>query len=168
MDALTEFRAGKDEFFKSDHHSPIPNEARHHFDGLNYFPPNPDLIFELPVQEADGAELKIQTTDGETRVYRRSGRVRFTVDGVDTELTLYDTGHPGFFLPFRDGTSGKETYGAGRYLDLEPNSDGSITLDFNYAYNPFCVYDEAYSCPLPPPENWLTVRIEAGEQNYPE
>ncbi|MFQ5967479.1 MAG: DUF1684 domain-containing protein [Acidimicrobiia bacterium] len=166
MDQLTEFRKHKDEFFRESHHSPIPHEARHTFAGLNYYAPNPDLVFKLNVEEADGSELSIGTTDGATRTYRRVGKVSFEVNGEQATLTLFDTGHPGWFLPFRDSTSGKETYGAGRYLDLEPNPDGTVTIDFNYAYNPSCVYDEAYSCPLPPPENWLQVPIEAGEQNF--
>ncbi len=88
----------------------------------------------------------------------------FEVDGEPVSLALYDTGHPGYFLPFRDRTSGSETYGAGRYLDIEPSDDGTATIDFNEAYNPFCAYNDAYACPLPPPENWLQVRIEAGER----
>ncbi|MBT8206662.1 MAG: DUF1684 domain-containing protein, partial [Acidimicrobiia bacterium] len=79
------------------------------------------------------------------------------------DVTLYDTGAHGYFVPFRDATSGKESYGAGRYLDVHPNEDGTVTLDFNYAYNPYCAYDEAFSCPLPPIENWLEVPIAAGE-----
>jgi uncharacterized protein (DUF1684 family) len=81
-------------------------------------------------------------------------------------LQLYDTGHPGLFLPFRDATSGRETYGGGRYLDIQPNDDGTVTLDFNLAYSPFCAYSDGYSCALPPTENWMSVRIEAGEKTW--
>ena len=81
-------------------------------------------------------------------------------------LVLYTTGHDGYFLPFRDSTSGKTTYGAGRYIDLEPNPDGSVTIDFNMAYNPYCAYNDSYSCPLPPVENWLQIPIEAGELDW--
>jgi uncharacterized protein len=70
----------------------------------------------------------------------------------------------GLFVPFRDATSGKETYGAGRYLDLEPREDDLYELDFNRAYHPYCAYDDAWSCTLPPPENRLPVRVEAGER----
>jgi uncharacterized protein (DUF1684 family) len=92
--------------------------------------------------------------------------VSFEVRGEAVSLALYDSGHPGYFLPFRDATSGKASYGAGRYLDIEPNSDGTVTIDFNLAYNPFCAYNDAYSCPLPPTENWLQVPIEAGEKDF--
>lgn len=164
---LLEQRRAKDEFFRTSHHSPLPHEDRHDFEGLDYYEPNPDLVFTIPIDQGDGSEITIQTTDGEERVYRRAGKVTFEVDGEPATLTLYSTGHEGFFVPFRDRTSGEATYGAGRYLDVEPNDDGSITIDFNLAYNPSCVYDECFSCPIPPIENWLQVAIEAGEKTYP-
>ncbi len=164
--ALLHHRSQKDDFFRHSPQSPLPGAARSRFSGLEYFEPAPELAFTLPVAPADGSEATVMTTDGQERLYRRAGTVSFAVDGEPTELTLYSTGHPGYFVPFRDTTSGKESYGAGRYLDVEPNEDGTVTLDFNYAYNPFCAYDEAYSCPLPPGENWLRVPIRAGERTY--
>jgi len=163
--ALQDHRLRKDEFFETSHHSPLSHETRHEFSGLAYYDPEPSLVLTLPVDTDVEGELDIQTTDGAIRHYRRVGKVRFEVAGEDAELTLFDTGQPGWFLPFRDATSAMETYGAGRYLDLEPNADGTVTIDFNYAYHPFCAYDEAYSCPLPPQENWLEVPIRAGERN---
>lgn len=162
--ALLRHRRQKDEFFRHSPQSPLPHDARHDFGGLAYFEPEPALSYTLPVEPADGSEVVIQATDGSQRTYVRAGKVRFPVEGAEVELTLYSTGHPGYFVPFRDATSGKETYGAGRYLDVEPNDGGTVTLDFNYAYSPFCAYDEAYSCPLPPGENWLRVPIRAGEK----
>jgi uncharacterized protein (DUF1684 family) len=164
---ITEFRSNKDEFFAMSHHSPIPDRDRVGWQGLAYFDPAEELIFTLPVTPADGTTLTVQTSDGHERVFRRIGTVTFPVEGDDATLTLLasDSQH-GVFVPFRDATSGKESYGAGRYLDLEPNEDGTVTLDFNYAYNPYCAYSDAYSCPLPPVENWLTVPIRAGERTY--
>lgn len=164
---LLAYREEKDEFFRTSHHSPLGHGDRSGFAGLQYFDPNPDLIFTVPVEPADGSEIHIPTTDDQERVYKRAGKVELEVRGEPVELTLYDTGHPGYFLPFRDATSGQATYGAGRYLDIEPNEDGTVTIDFNMAYNPSCVYDEGYSCPIPPVENWLQVPIEAGEKDYP-
>lgn len=163
---LIEHRRAKDDFFASSHHSPLDPDVRSSFDGLDYYPPNPDLVFHLPVEPADGAQVEVQTSDGRQRLYARSGRVTFEVDGRSVRLTLYSTGQPGYFIPFRDATSGKETYGAGRYLDVDPNPDGTVTIDFNMAYNPFCAYSDAFSCPLPPSENWLPVPIEAGEKDF--
>lgn len=164
--ALLVNRKAKDEFFGTSHHSPLDHLAQEGFRGLNYFDPNPDLVFKLEVEPGDSTEVKVQTSDGQLRLYKRVGVVQFEIDGVATSLTLYSTGHSGLFVPFRDATSGTSTYGAGRYLDLDDPIDGVTTVDFNEAYNPFCVYNEAYSCPLPPIENWLTVPIEAGEMDY--
>jgi uncharacterized protein (DUF1684 family) len=163
---LLEFREAKDHFYGNALESPLSHETRHDFGGLDYYDPNPDLVFRLPVEPGDDSEVRVGTSDGAERTYRRVGTVHFVVNGEATRLTLYSTGHPGYFLPFRDSTSGRGTYGAGRYLDIEPNEDGTVTVDFNYAYNPTCAYDDAYSCPLPPVENWLPVPIEAGEKDF--
>lgn len=156
-------RRAKDEFFAAEH-SPLGDEFRKDFNGLRYFDPNPDLVYTVPVEPGDNQEVAVQTSDGQVRSYRRAGRVEFAVAGEQVALALYSTGDPGYFVPFRDGTSGRTTYGAGRYLDIEPNADGSVTIDFNLAYNPWCAYDDAYSCPLPPAENWLSIEIAAGER----
>jgi uncharacterized protein (DUF1684 family) len=164
---LQRLRQHKDHMFRDDPHSPVPPEERARFAGLRYFPPNPHLQLELEVETADGSTLEIPTSDGSTRRFRRSGRVRFEIDGEQAELVLLTReDEHGFFLPFRDATSGKESYGAGRYLDVERGSDGRVQVDFNLAYNPYCAYNDAFSCPLPPPENWLRVPIRAGEAAY--
>jgi uncharacterized protein (DUF1684 family) len=163
---LAEYRKAKDEYFRTSHDSPLGRGDRSGFDGLDYFAPRQDLVFTVPIHPGDGSEVWVQTSDEAERVYRNAGTVELTVDGEPVTLALYDTGHTGLFVPFRDGTSGVTTYGAGRYLDLEPNEDGTVTIDFNLAYNPSCVYSDGWSCPIPPPENWLSVPIEAGEKMY--
>ena len=164
---LLDQRRAKDEAFATHPQSPLPHHLRHDFGGLRYFDPNPDLVSTVPVEPADDSEVRVQTSDGQERIYRRTGRVTVEIAGQPVTLTLYSTDQPGYFLPFRDATSGKTTYGAGRYLDIDPNGDGTVTIDFNRAYNPFCAYNEAYSCPLPPIENWLEVSVEAGEKDFP-
>ena len=159
-------RGAKDEFFASDPHSPLDHHDQHNFAGLRYFEPNPDLALALPVEDGNGETVRLQTSDGQERVYTAAGTVEFEVGEELTTLTLYSTGHPGFFVPFRDATSGSGTYGAGRYLDIEEPVNGVVEIDFNLAYNPYCAYNEAYSCPLPPIANWLKVPIEAGEMDY--
>ncbi len=164
---LLEFRANKDEFFGGSHQSPISHEDRHHWDGLNYFEPNETLSLRLEMADGDRSILSTQTSDGQARTYLRIGQISFEVDGQPVTLTVLQTdGDNDLFLPFRDSTSGKESYGAGRYLDLELNEDDTVTVDFNYAYNPYCAYSDAFSCPLPPVENWLQVPIRAGEAIY--
>ena len=167
IEALAEHRKQKDEFFATGHHAPLDQAQQQRFSGLSYFEPSPDLIFTLEVEPADQAAITIRTSDERERVYRRDGHVTFEVGAETVSLTLYNTGQPGYFVPFRDATSGKTTYGAGRYLDIDPNPDGTVTLDFNYAYNPYCAYSDSYSCPMPPHDNWLSVPIEAGEKNWP-
>ncbi len=171
--AIEKQRAQKDEYFGNHPHSPIPPDERDAFDGLEYFPVDEDYRFELPLAEYDEKErITVGTsTDGE-REYLQWGEFRFPVDGEEVTLQAYksDPDDDRLWVPFRDATSGEETYGAGRYLDLEPEShrtpDGEWILDFNEAYNPTCAYSDQYECPLPPMDNWLEVPIEAGEKTY--
>jgi len=165
---LQRFRAEKDHFFAHDHRAPLTHEQQHGFDGLKYFAENPSLVIRAKVDRAvQSGEVRMATTNGQEQVYRRFGIVRFQVDGVDTQVTLYaSAGSHDLFLPFRDATSGKETYGAGRYLELHAHGD-EVVIDFNYAYNPNCAYNPEWDCPLPPPENWLKVPIRAGEKAFP-
>jgi uncharacterized protein len=168
MDAQTiaHYRANKDEYLRTSPNSPIPYEYQGAFEGLPYFDWNPDLVMEAQAQEADGAKVSVATSDGSARVYQRAATVTVQIAGHQQTLALYDTGHPTLFLPFRDATSGRETYGGGRYLDIEPNGGGLITIDFNLAYSPYCAYSDGYSCALPPAENWMTVPIAAGEKTW--
>jgi uncharacterized protein (DUF1684 family) len=167
---LEDFRREKDDFFRTGHDSPLTHEQTHHFTGLEYFPENPDLVvvseLEPPTESGD---VTMETSTGESQVYDRAGVVRFKVDGDPAQVTLFrPKGDDSLFLPFRDALSGKETYGAGRYLDLAPPHEGHVVVDFNYAYNPSCAYNPKYSCPLPPVENWLQVPIRAGERKFSE
>ena len=166
MTTLDAYRANKDAYLRTDPHSPIPPQYRDRFEGLPYFEWNPELIFTVPVESGTGDPVTIATSDGSERTYRQAGTIHFAVGDEQVSLDLYDTGHAGLFLPFRDATSGKESYGSGRYLDLQPNEDGTVTVDFNLAYSPFCAYDDGYSCALPPVTNWLSVPIEAGERTW--
>ena len=162
----TMFRKEKDNFFAGGH-SPLPEDVRLAFDGLKYFEPDEALELVLTIESDDGGMVEVQTSDGATRYYTRAGAVTFVVNEEPVTLTLFSApGDSGYFMPFRDVTSGKASYGAGRYLDLEAAVDGKVEIDFNLAYNPYCAYSEEYSCPLPPSENWLTVPITAGEKAY--
>jgi len=160
------FRAEKDEFFEFDPHSPLTDEQQANFDGLKYFPVREDLRFEVEIEPfKEQVNIKMQTTTGDLRDFTRYGVVRFMVDEEPAVLTVFANEH-GYFIPFVDAQAGKETYGAGRYLDPEETEDGKLILDFNLAYNPYCAYNELYSCPLPPAENRLKVAIKAGEKNF--
>ena len=170
---IEEARKQKDGFFKSGYQSPISWEEREHFKGLNYYPPDAKYRFELELFEHSGKEfLEIEDTKGNIRKFIRWGEFTFDVDGIECKLQAYksDEQEERLFVPFKDLTSGKETYGAGRYLDLESGksitSEGKWVLDFNKAYNPWCAYSKNYACPFTPTENWLKVPIYAGEKSY--
>ena len=171
-DAVAQFRADKDAYFKGSPHSPIPADEREAFAGLPYYDVDERLYFDdLRLQPYEGDEptsFQIPTSDNQLRPAKRAGVLRFELDGEPRQLTAYTfdnaPSNGSLFVPFLDATSGTETYGAGRYLDLEPEEDGTYILDFNLAYHPTCVYDPRYSCPLTPAENRLPIRIEAGER----
>jgi uncharacterized protein len=169
--AIAGYRAEKDAFFKASAHSPIPEEEREAFEGLPYYPIDEDLVVDgLSLEPYAGSEpssFEIPTSDGKLRPAHRAGTFAFDLNGAPRRLTAYQLdGSRGdsLFVPFLDETSGRETYGAGRYLDLEPDEDGTYAIDFNLAYHPSCVYAPKYSCPLTPAENRLATRIEAGER----
>jgi len=158
-------RKAKDEAFRSDPGSPIPPWERAAFRGLSYYPPDERYRFEVALVKEKPAALDIQRSGGDVVRYMRLGHFALRLPDGDVKLALYESeGHA--FVPFRDATSGKETYGAGRYLDPPQVAPGRYLVDFNAAYNPFCAYNEAYSCPFPPPENWLRLPVRAGEKAY--
>jgi uncharacterized protein (DUF1684 family) len=148
-------------------------EEKRSFDHLLYYPPDRDYavratLFRVP--EPDVVEML--TSQGLKKTYYRYARIRFRLDGEDRELTAFKSkltgeGSDSLFIPFRDATSGRETYGAGRFLDVDEPAAEDFVLDFNRAYNPLCNYSPAFNCPIPPRENHLEVAIRAGERTYP-
>jgi uncharacterized protein len=169
--AIGGYRAEKDEFFKSSPRSPIPEDERAAFEGLPYYPIDEDLVIEglrlEPYAGSEPSSFEIPTSDGKLRPAHRAGTFSFQLGGEPRRLTAYQLAAgrgDSLFVPFLDQTSGRETYGAGRYLDLEPDEDGTYAIDFNLAYHPSCVYQPTFSCPLTPAENRLATRIEAGER----
>jgi hypothetical protein len=169
---LIAHRAEKDRFFREHRQSPLPRAAREGFDGLAYYDPDPDYRVEATVEPADGdGTIEIDTTAGTRVEYERVAALAFELAGEDRRLIAYrrvDGEGDGLFVPFRDATSGTGTYGAGRYMEFEVDGTldpgASVTLDFNLAYHPFCAYNDAFACPLPPAENRLDVRVTAGER----
>ncbi len=166
-------RAEKDEFFATHRQSPIPPEKRDNFEGLAYFDPDPAYRVEATVTKFDQPEqVHLDTSDGRSIRYNRAFEFEFELDGETLTLAGYrqDT-DDAVFVPFRDKTTGQESYKDGRYIELEVEGtleDGErIVIDFNLAYSPFCAYSETFSCPLPPEENWLEVVVPAGERAPP-
>jgi hypothetical protein len=166
MPSLTEQRNMKDQFFAIDPHSPLTPEQKEGFEHLAYFDEDQALRLEIDIEPfEEQVQLQMQTSTGDVQTYTRYGRFSFDVDGEQAELTVYASPH-GFFLPFVDSQAGVDTYGAGRYLDPPKLPNGNFLIDFNDAYNPYCAYNELWSCPIPPAENRLTVAVKAGEKNF--
>jgi uncharacterized protein (DUF1684 family) len=164
---IAELRRAKDEHFRRSPDSPLTEEQRRSFAGLSYFDEDRSFRFVLELDRSDeGGEEEVEMSDGTTTVMRRAGSLHFNVDGATARVIAYEEEGGRLFVPFRDATSGKETYGAGRYVESEPVSAGHYELDFNRAYSPYCAYNECWRCPLPPRENWLSVAIRAGEKTF--
>jgi uncharacterized protein len=173
---IDNYRRGKNIKLLYGDATPLLPEQQKNFNGLNYFAPDRSYLVEATLVKAAQQEDVVMKTSGDrTPVYIRYGVVNFTLNGENYSLSVYqnkkmlelsqDT--TSLFIPFRDETCGKETYGGGRYIDCEiPVSGNKITVDFNKAYNPYCAYNHSYSCVIPPEENRLAVRIEAGEMNF--
>jgi hypothetical protein len=175
LEAWKEFRAARDRLFREHPQSPLTPEQRSAFQGLKYYPYDPawrvvgTLDFNISRES-----FQVELPEG-LLCYTRIARARFATPAGEGELSVFwIAGYGGgLFLPFRDSTSGGETYGGGRYLydtikgaDLGTGLGNEIVLDFNYAYNPSCAYSPQWLCPLAPPENTLPFPVEAGEKIF--
>jgi uncharacterized protein (DUF1684 family) len=169
-DRLRERRAEKDRAFAEQRASPLPPERREAFDGLDYFDPDPAYRVSATVTVHDDPDpVDLETSDDRTVRYLRAVTFAFELGGETHRLHGYRReGDDEIFVPFRDKTTGQQTYHGGRYMELEPDgelTDGDeVVVDFNLAYTPFCAFSDAFSCPLPPEENWLVVTVPAGER----
>lgn len=169
------FRQERDLLVAEHPQSPLPTGDTSNFEGLEYFDYDPALRYVLPVEhDVEPEVLEIQLQEDGLLKLRRFGRVRLEGELEGSSLSLFwiEGYGGGVFLPFKDATSGSETYGGGRYLlDTIKHADlgreeGRLVLDFNYAYNPSCAYNPDWVCPLSPPENTLSIEIRAGEKAY--
>lgn len=169
-----EHRKKRDEELKKEENGPIPAEYKAKFTGLRYFEPNNGFLVTAEfVRLKKPKSVWFATSDGKEKEYMRFAQIKFRLMGKQFVLAAYYSvkvrSMPGYakhvFVPFKDLTNLVETYGGGRYLDLtEPDGD-LIQVDFNRAYNPYCAYSDGYSCPKVPDENYMDIRIEAGEKN---
>jgi len=168
---LKTFREKRDRFFKEDPNSPLEESDRKKFKGLHYYPV--DLKFAMtgsieqyPV-EPKSFYAGLPTSKGTEKKYVKYGRFRFNWMGKEYLLQIYrPLGGGELFLPFKDRTSGGETYPNGRYLYIEPMPGGKVLIDFNRAYNPFCEYNKKYTCTFAPEENRLGIAIRTGEKRF--
>ena len=176
MAEVRQMREDKDEFFTEHPQSPIKPDNRDDFDGLEYFEPDPDYRVPARVRVYGNPDpIELDVTAGAPIRYLRSVIFEFELQGERIQLAGYQqesTDDRTIFIPFRDKTTGQQTYKQGRYMEMEPDDDlvngDVVTLDFNLAYNPFCAYAETFACPLAPEENWPEVVVPAGEQTPPD
>lgn len=158
-------RKAKDQFFRTNAESPIPDKNA--FTGLSYY--KPTLTYRVTARLEPFADktqkLVVKMSDGSEEVYTKYAHAVFMLKDVTCRLLIVQAAD-NYTVLFRDATSGRETYGGGRYLDLDPNNltGSQVILDFNTAYNPYCAYNSTYACPIPPAENKLSVAVEAGER----
>jgi uncharacterized protein len=179
---LQQFRESRGELFATHPQSALDQEQKQEFQGLRYFPYNPAMCIEAVIEkDVEPLVLSVAMNAEETMTMTTVGRLHFRLEGVNVALSLYwlNIYGGGLFLPFRDTTSPAESYGGGRYLfdtikgsDFLPvpgaSANERILLDFNYAYNPSCAYNDRWVCPLAPIENRLKVPIRAGEMKFKE
>lgn len=167
-DEIMQRRVEKDKYMKEGAKSPMPDKLRQGFKGLKYFPIDNKYRFKIEITEFDKKKpLVMLTSKGKKRDFVRYGYFKIKIGDETFKLYAYLSKNADYlFIPFRDKTSGKESYGGGRYLDLELNKDGLYEVDFNLAYNPYCAYNYKYSCPIPPAENSLPAAIKAGERVF--
>lgn len=165
-------RTEMETFLKSGTGSPFSQDSIS-FDGLKFFPADVKYRIKAKLKPIDGKKVVLlATSDGKEQKYLEYAFAEFELDGVQNQLLILEVMEMGpqrgkLFLAFSDETSGIETYGAGRYLDVKKvPAAKSVELDFNLAYNPYCAYNDKYSCPFPPKENLLKTAIRAGEMNY--
>ena len=167
LSAIEDWRTTRDRDWRAST-DPIPANRRDELLPLRYFPPDPKYAVPAQLRLSDTRPVvELPTSTGTLRRMQVVGTLAFTLNGQQLSLgALSPAGEPirSLFVPFADLTTGKETYSAGRYLDIPPTATGIYTIDFNYAYNPTCAYNASYECPYPPPSNRLKVAIPAGEK----
>lgn len=175
---LKTFREGREKEFRNKAESPLKEEDFPVFKGLDYFPTDEQYrVYAKFTRTPDEEYFQMPTSSGDEKKFVKYGELSFQIGGQDLTLNVYqfDKGVlktiPEYadlmFVPFKDQTSNKETYGGGRYIDIKIPKGGEALLDFNLAYNPSCAYGtDRFNCPIPPPENFLKAEIRAGEKSF--
>jgi uncharacterized protein len=175
VSALLQERASNDSAMQYESYSPFVRDENAHFSPLKYFEPTAEFIFKSKLYEYNPKDtVDVYGTRGELRRVIKVGYVVLTHNGNEYKVNVYKgftkDGQSYYSIWFTDNTTGKETYGVGRYLDFEKEADPDhiYTIDFNRAYNPYCAYSSLYTCPIPRKEDHLDMSITAGEKNFHE
>jgi len=170
---VLKWRKERDAFFKNHQRSPLLPQDKGHFKGLKYYPFDPQYVLSGQIERFifhinnPKYYATFLTNKGTSKRYLRYGKFHFTLNGKEYTIEIYKSILSDYlFIPFKDKTNEKETYGGGRYIDAEILPDYKMVLDFNMAYHPSCAYNEKFVCVLPPRENMTDIEIRAGEKNY--
>jgi uncharacterized protein (DUF1684 family) len=168
VDEIASARTAKDNDFRTASNSPVPENRRDQLLPLAYFPIDPDYKVGAVLKPSnDKTVIQMPTSTGGQAQMRRVGTLEFNIKGRALTLTAFrEVGATTdrLFVPFTDLTTGTETYAAGRFLELDPQTTGIYEIDFNRAFIPYCYYSPTYECPYPPAENRLQIPIRAGER----
>jgi uncharacterized protein len=171
LEKIEKERERQFKFIRFNVESPLSETQKQNFKALTFYEINPSYRIKARLIPVENKKIReVPLTDGSKEKYIEHSFAEFELGGKTNRLLLLqsvkETDMRNFFLAFADETSGRETYGGGRYMNVRQDGKNSLTLDFNLAYNPYCAYNPDYACPLPPKENILTISIEAGEKNY--
>ena len=174
----TDYQRELNATFKDASKSPLKPKDLKNFTGLDFYPFDSAYIVKAKFTPTENARLfQMPTTTDRKPYYKEYGKLQFRLQGKELELTVYqsqeDLKHPVYkdllFLPFTDNTSGNGSYGGGRYMDIYTTDqlpDGSFVLNFNNTYNPYCVYNDTFSCPITPRKNHLEIEVKAGIKDF--
>jgi len=175
LESMDIHRAEVNREFADPDKSPLTEEGLLHFEGLDFFPADPNYVVKARfVLNPDPEPFEMETTTTRRPIYVKYGEAYFTLQGEDIVLEIYQSNKAKqmeefkehLFLPYKDLTNGEESYGGGKFIDLKIPDGEYIIIDFNKAYNPYCAYNHKYSCPIPPEANHLNIRVPAGVKAY--
>jgi uncharacterized protein (DUF1684 family) len=171
LNDIKRFQKELNEEYTNKSTTPLSAAAKKEFKGIHFFPVSTQYVVTAKfTRTANEKVFEMPTSGKETKQYVKYGEVTFTIKDKEYKLGVYQSislssqrqYRDYLFIPFRDATSGKETYGGGRYIDLTIPQTNTVVINFNKAYQPYCAYTEGYNCPIPPRENYVPVKIEAG------
>lgn len=172
---ILNYQEERNEEFRNPETSPLPDRYRKNFEGLTFFAPDTNYIVVARFERTPNAvPFMMPTTTSRKTEEVLFGIATFSLNGAEHQLEVFQTldlvneeGYEDYlFLPFSDLTNGNQTYGGGRYLDLKIPDGDTLVIDFNRAYNPYCVYNKKYSCPLVPRQNFMNTKVVAGVQDF--
>jgi len=174
---VKQFQQELNDQYSDSAHSPLLDKDRLNFNGHDFFEPNPVFYVQAKFKRTKNEEVfEMKTSTSRRPTYKKYGEIKFKINGKKFKLNIYQNQRlmnnelyaDHLFLPFTDLTNGEESYGGGRYIDLTISDSKTMIINFNKAYNPYCCYNSRYSCPIPPKENHLNIKVTAGVKAFKE